>query len=75
MIPSFAFIHRYNMSTRNLAEIFSPKSIALIGVSDTSGKPGYIPFSNLNQGGFKSLIHQVANMGEGKIYPSLAYAT
>ena len=74
-LPRFAFIHRYNMRTRNLAKIFNSKSIALIWASDTSGKPGYIPFINLNQGVFKSLIHQVANMREGKIYSSLAYAT
>jgi predicted CoA-binding protein len=61
-IPSFAFIHRYNMSTRNLVKIFNPKSIALIVASDTSGKLGYTLFRDLNQGGFKSLIHQAAKV-------------
>ncbi|MGH7799386.1 MAG: hypothetical protein ACREOW_02010 [Thermodesulfobacteriota bacterium] len=61
-IPSFVFIHRYNMSARNLVKVFNPKSIALIGASDTSVKPGYTPFRNLNRGGFKSLIHQVAKV-------------
>lgn len=50
------------MSTRNLVKIFNPKSIALIVASDTSGKLGHTLFRNLNQGGFKSLIHQVAKV-------------
>ncbi len=50
------------MNTRNLVKIFNPKSIELIGASDTSGKLGYTLFHNLNQGGIKSLIHQVAKV-------------
>jgi len=59
------------MSTRNLVKIFNPKSIALIVASDTSGKLGYTLFRNLNQGGFKSLIHQVAKVWERAKYIQL----
>ncbi|MCI0454663.1 MAG: bifunctional acetate--CoA ligase family protein/GNAT family N-acetyltransferase [Candidatus Dadabacteria bacterium] len=47
------------MSTRNLDKIFNPKSIALIGASDASGKLGYTFFRNLIQGGFKGPIYPV----------------
>jgi len=50
------------MSTKDLVKIFNPKSIALKGASDTSGKLGYTLFRNLNQGGIESLIHQVAKV-------------
>jgi acetyltransferase len=47
------------MSTRNLDKIFNPKSIALIGASDTSTKLGYTFFRNLIQGGFKGPVYPV----------------
>ena len=47
------------MSTRKLDKIFDPKSIALVGASDTIGKLGYTLFSNLTQGGFKGPIYPV----------------
>lgn len=47
------------MSAKNLDKIFNPKSIALVGASDTDGKLGYILFRNLIGGGFKGLIYPV----------------
>ena len=47
------------MSTRKLDKIFDPKSIALVGASDTIGKLGYTLFRNLNQGGFNGPIYPV----------------
>jgi len=47
------------MSTRKLEKIFDPKSIALVGASDTIGKLGYTLFRNLTQGGFKGPIYPV----------------
>jgi acetyltransferase len=47
------------MSTRKLDKIFDPKSIALVGASDTIGKLGYTFFRNLTQGGFKGPIYPV----------------
>ncbi|MGH7799130.1 MAG: GNAT family N-acetyltransferase [Thermodesulfobacteriota bacterium] len=47
------------MSTRKLDKIFDPKSIALVGASDTNGKLGYTLFRNLNQGGFNGPIYPV----------------
>ena len=47
------------MSTRKLDKIFDPKSIALVGASDTIGKLGYTLFRNLTQGGFKGPIYPV----------------
>lgn len=46
------------MPIRNLDAISSPKSIAVIGASDTPGKVGFTVLSNLAIGGF-----------EGKLYP------
>jgi acetyltransferase len=47
------------MSTRNLDKIFNPKSIALVGASEESGKLGYILFRNLIEGGFKGPVYPV----------------
>ncbi|HEX3035362.1 MAG TPA: bifunctional acetate--CoA ligase family protein/GNAT family N-acetyltransferase [Thermodesulfobacteriota bacterium] len=47
------------MSTRNLNKIFNPKSVALVGASDTKGKLGYVFFHNLTQSGFKGPVYPV----------------
>src|ERR1700758_3856056 len=47
------------MSTINLDRIFKPKSIALVGASNTEGKLGYTFFRNLIEGGFKGPIYPV----------------
>jgi len=47
------------LSSRNLDKIFNPKSIALIGASDTVGKLGHTLLLNLTQGGFKGQIYPV----------------
>ncbi|HXG31447.1 MAG TPA: CoA-binding protein, partial [Thermodesulfobacteriota bacterium] len=47
------------MSIRNLDRIFNPKSIALIGASDTVGKLGYTLFRNLTRCGFKGPVYPV----------------
>ena len=47
------------MSTRNLDKIFDPRSIALIGASETRGKLGNILFHNLIEGGFRGRIYPV----------------
>ena len=47
------------MSTRNLDKILKPRSIALIGASETKGKLGNIIFRNLIDGGFAGPIYAV----------------
>jgi acetyltransferase len=47
------------MSTRNLDKIFNPRSVALVGASEESGKLGYILFRNLIEGGFKGPVYPV----------------
>jgi acetyltransferase len=47
------------MSTRNLDRILKPRSIALIGASETKEKLGSIIFRNLIEGGFAGAIYAV----------------
>ncbi|HTT08670.1 MAG TPA: bifunctional acetate--CoA ligase family protein/GNAT family N-acetyltransferase [Gammaproteobacteria bacterium] len=47
------------MSTLNLHQLLSPKSITLIGASDHPGSVGTVVMNNLLRGGFKGPIHPV----------------
>lgn len=54
--------------------MFNPKSIALVGASEESGKLGYILFRNLIEGGFKGPVYPVnpkAKIIQGTYYPNL----
>ncbi len=64
------------MSTRNLEKIFSPKSIAVIGASDTEGSVGHILFNNLIGSGYNGVVYPVnhkRNAVQGvKAYPAVS---
>ncbi|HEX5379494.1 MAG TPA: CoA-binding protein, partial [Phenylobacterium sp.] len=62
------------MTTRNLDALFAPRSIALIGASNTPGSVGEALASNLLQGGFEGPILPV-NPRASAIHSALAYAT
>ncbi|MBL8703220.1 MAG: bifunctional acetate--CoA ligase family protein/GNAT family N-acetyltransferase [Rhodospirillales bacterium] len=47
------------MSTRNLAALFQPRGVALIGASNRPGSVGQVMARNLAEGGFKGAIHAV----------------
>ncbi len=47
------------MSTTNLDKIFGPKSIVVIGASDTEGSVGYILMKNLISSGYKGVVYPV----------------
>lgn len=47
------------MGTRYLDKIFSPKSIAVIGASDTPGKIGYTLLKNLIGSGFEGVVYPI----------------
>ncbi|MBU0628015.1 MAG: bifunctional acetate--CoA ligase family protein/GNAT family N-acetyltransferase [Nanoarchaeota archaeon] len=49
------------MSTKNLDKIFNPKSIAVIGASDTLGSVGYILVKNLLSSGYDGVVYPVNN--------------
>ncbi|MBL0715012.1 MAG: bifunctional acetate--CoA ligase family protein/GNAT family N-acetyltransferase, partial [Desulfosarcina sp.] len=64
------------MTTRTLDKFFSPRSIAVVGASDTPGHVGYVVIRNLVAGGFQGRIFPV-NPGREKIngikaFPDLA---
>jgi acetyltransferase len=64
------------MSTKNLENIFTPESIALIGVSERKGSVGYGLFKNLVSGGFEGKIYgvnpKVNDLLEHRIYKSVS---
>ncbi|MBN1450577.1 MAG: CoA-binding protein, partial [Anaerolineales bacterium] len=47
------------MNVRQLNRLFNPKSIAVIGASDTPGRVGYSLFSNLITSGYSGLVYPV----------------
>ena len=47
------------MPMRKLGKIFDPKTIAVIGASDTEGKVGYTLMKNLLSGGYRGKIYPV----------------
>ena len=47
------------MSAKNLDGIFKPRSIALVGASETQGKLGNILLRNLIEGGYKGPVYPV----------------
>ena len=61
------------MTTQPLDKFFSPRSIAIIGASDTPGRVGYAVIRNLVSGGYKGKIYPV-NSGQKRIngMPALA---
>ena len=64
------------MTMPPLEKFFSPRSVAIIGASDTPGRVGYVVIRNLVAGGYKGKIYPV-NSGRQTInglpaYPNLA---
>jgi acetyltransferase len=47
------------MSAKNLDGIFKPRSIALVGASETEGKLGHILLRNLIEGGYQGPVYPV----------------
>jgi len=64
------------MSTRNLDKLFEPKSIAVIGASNTKGSVGYILLRNLIGAEYEGVVypvHQKALSVQGiQAYPTIA---
>jgi acetate---CoA ligase (ADP-forming) len=62
--------------TRDLTGLFSPRSIAIIGASDSPEKVGSITLKNIIVSGFKGKIYpvnpKVTNIGSLKFYPNVA---
>ena len=47
------------MSTRNLDKLFEPKSVAVIGASNTKGSVGYILLRNLIGAEYEGVVYPV----------------
>src|SRR4051794_4776395 len=64
------------MSTRNLASLLRPQSIALIGASDRPGHMGQVTWRNLTLSGFKGRLYPVnphhKQLGDAVVYPNVA---
>jgi len=64
------------MSTRNLASLLRPQSIALIGASDRPGSMGEKTWRNLTGSGFAGRLYPVnpkhQSLGEAQVYPNIA---
>jgi len=63
------------MSVRNLDALFSPRSVAVVGVSARPGSVGGMVFDNLRSGGFEGPLwavgRQAGAMGDTKLWPSI----
>lgn len=63
------------MSTRNLESLFDPKSIAVVGASDTPGSVGAVVMKNLKLGGYTGRILAVnprhASVANQPCFPSV----
>ncbi len=63
------------MSVRNLDALFSPGSVAVVGVSARPGNVGRMVFDNLRAGGFEGPLwavgRQAAAVGDTKLWPSI----
>ena len=62
------------MSARNLAALFHPQSVAVIGASDRLQSLGFVVWDNLKNGGFKGPIWPVSRVhatvgGESDLAP------
>lgn len=62
------------MGTRALEQIFTPKSIAVIGASDKEGSLGGAVLRNIIAGGFEGVIYPVNAHGYKKIADMKAYS-
>jgi acetyltransferase len=64
------------MNARQLNTLFNPKSIAVIGASDTPGRVGYSLFRNLIASGFSGSVYPVNPnrdlVQDVKAYPNMA---
>ncbi len=64
------------MSTRNLDKLFDPKSIAVIGASNTKGSVGYILLRNLIGAEYEGVVYPVnpraASIQGIQAYPSIS---
>jgi acetyltransferase len=62
------------MTMQPLEKFFSPRSIAIIGASDTPGRVGYAVIRNMVSGGYKGKIYPV-NSGRQTVNGLKAYPT
>ena len=64
------------MNVRQLHTLFNPKSIAVIGASDTPGRIGYSLYRNLTTNGYSGMVYPVnpnRDLVQGvKTYPNMA---
>src|SRR5262245_36391678 len=64
------------MTTRNLAGLLRPQSIALIGASDRPGHMGAVTWRNLTQSGFGGRLYPInphhAKLGDQDVFPNVA---
>jgi acyl-CoA synthetase (NDP forming) len=60
------------MVIRNLDVLFNPKSIAVVGATETKLKWGSIVFSNILDGGYKGTVYPVSSTNES-VYGLKAY--
>jgi acyl-CoA synthetase (NDP forming) len=60
------------MASRNLDMLFNPKSIAVVGATETKLKWGSIVFSNILDGGYKGTVYPVSSTKES-VYGLKAY--
>ncbi|MFC0118093.1 GNAT family N-acetyltransferase [Pseudoalteromonas xiamenensis] len=60
------------MSVKRVSQFFNPKSVAVIGASNTAGHAGFVVMRNLLQGGFKGPIMPVSPKHQA-VHGVLAY--
>lgn len=60
------------MPVKRISQFFNPKSVAVIGASNTSGHAGFVVMRNLLQGGFKGPIMPVSPKHQA-VHGVLAY--
>ena len=47
------------MSSHYLSPLFTPKSVAIFGASNTAGKVGYLVFENMLRSGFQGSCYPI----------------
>ena len=62
------------MSVKRISTFFNPRSVAVIGASNTSGRAGFVVMRNLLQGGFNGPIMPVSFKHQA-VHGVLAYSS
>ena len=60
------------MSVKRISQFFNPKSVAVIGASNSPNRAGFVVMRNLLQGGFKGPIMPVS-LNHSAVHGVLAY--